>query len=286
MERKEIDTISFTGGGVNGLKSAFIYKNLDPLIDYDVMSGTSVGALIVALIECGYSADDIIEIFIKEMPLIFNKKCFRYGFKRSKYNNSYFKSAIKNYIGEKRMGDCKKLLIFPAINADLDRVKIFKSHHKGDEGVLLSDAVLASASAPMYFDMINIHGMMYKDGGVGYNNPADLILKECQVIGYGTINITSISTGKKKGKSTKGEVRGGIIGGLKPFITDSFREQDIKVHNNLVHDYKYLQKGTYKRLESITYFSSGKIDDASKKNVRNLVLDGEESVRIINSNKL
>ena len=65
-------------------------------------------------------------------------------------------------------------------------VHLFKSRYLGELGepyvrdgaVLLSDAILASCSAPTYFDPVHVDNYLLADGGLWANNPSIIALVE------------------------------------------------------------------------------------------------------------
>ena len=279
--------LSLNGGGANGLISAHSLKAFEEITGvkilkhFDIIAGASTGALQTALIVCGYSGSDIIYVFDKEIPKIFDKEFLRFGIFRSKYNNSYISDAVKSYTSNKKLGDIKTKIIIPAFNASLGETKLFKSHKDEDKDFLLSDVVLASASAPTYFDAHRIGNDWYEDGGLGYNNPSDLILKEMQasVLGHNynnrQFNVLSCTTGFRTENTRLEKIKKGLAGRAAKTFENVLREQDLKVHNNMVFDYKHNVEGTYVRVEAVKKHSALKIDDGSCKNIKAMLADGE-----------
>jgi hypothetical protein len=127
-----------------------------------------------------------------------------------------------------------------------------------------------------------------EDGGLGYNNPSDLVLKQLQSeiegCNYSNVNfnIMSLTTGSR---IEYDKVKKGIIGRAKQTFENVLREQDLKTHNNMLFDYKHNVKGVYVRIEPTKENSSLKIDDGSKKNIENMIKDGEISAKK-NRNKI
>jgi predicted acylesterase/phospholipase RssA len=288
---RKLNGIAFNGGGANGLISSHIIAEIEKLTgskikdSFDFIAGTSTGALQTALLVSGYSGEDIVYIFTKEIPKIFDKEFLRYGIFRSKYDNSYLKDAVNHYTNGIRLGELDTKIIIPAYNASKSESKLFKSTNVDDKNFLLSDVVIASASAPTYFDAHRIGNDYYEDGGLRYNNPADLVLQEMQASILGCnyngreFNILSCTTGFRTAKTRIEKVRKGIAGRGKATFENVLREQDLKVHDNLSHIYKYnIVNGTYTRIESVKDNSALKIDDGSCKNIKAMLKDGELTV--------
>lgn len=286
--------LALNGGGANGLISAHLIQEIEVLTHkrvYDFfhcIGGTSTGALQTALIVCGYSGHDIVQIFKKEIPKIFDKDFLRFGIFRSKYDNTYLRDAISYYTDGVKLGEIPKSILIPAYNATKKKHKIFKSYDIKDADFYLADAVLASASAPTYFNAHRIEKDLYEDGGLGYNNPSDLVLKQFQseVNGYNysdiNFNILSLTTGSR---TEYDKIRKGLVGRAKQTFENVLREQDLKTHNNMLFDYKHNVKGVYMRIEPTKEYSSLKIDDGSEKNLENMIKDGEISAKK-NRNKI
>ena len=111
--------------------------------------------------------------------------------------------------GTIKLGDIETPLIINATNVSTGKVHVFKSRYQQyrrnksqyirDDGIPLYKAVLASCSAPVYFDPVKIDDGLICDGGLWANNPV--------LVGYTdainnfqrdhkTIKILSIGTGR------------------------------------------------------------------------------------------
>ena len=108
-----------------------------------------------------------------------------------RYDNKHFKKVLKEVFGDAKMTDLKKPCYIAAWRTNgPNNNKVFD--HTDD--VLIRDVVLASASAPTYFDTHTIGDTEYMDGGLWSNNPA-----LCAVSGCGedleNIKLLSLVTG-------------------------------------------------------------------------------------------
>lgn len=286
-----INGLSINGGGVRGL---IALKQLELLHNklgdkffshFNCMAGTSTGALCVGLFAVGYTPSEVIEIYKEHLPKIFKRGFFRQLRGLSKYDNTYLIELAHTLIGNITLGELNQNIIIPAVNSDKDITKIFKSFDKKDMHYKLVDVILASASAPVYFPAYEIDGEWYKDGGLAFNNPSDLLLSEFRVKTDKPINILSFTTGRVPHKSSKKEAKGNILSVI-GMIDEMLDQQDKKTDGAVRFEYKYGGvKGMYTRCESFIKKSSGKIDDASKKNIKNMIIDGEISL-ISNSQKI
>jgi patatin-like phospholipase/acyl hydrolase len=280
---EKVNCLSINGGGARGLIALHQLKQLreiskeDITSTFDKFSGTSTGALCIALAVKGYSPSDSILIYEKELPKIFKKGFLRTLRGLSKYDNQYIKDCASNLLGNVKLGDLPFDVMIPALNCDTNETKIFKSRDIRDADYKLSDVVIASAAAPIYFPAHKFGGYYFKDGGLSHNNPSDILLKQCQSEKHKKINILSITTGNKHTPTTKSERKGGVLS-VASMINEMLEQQDLKTHGSVQFSYdRELAKGMYVRCESLIIKSSGGIDDVSCKNIQAMKEDGEFS---------
>lgn len=176
MEKKYKIGVVLSGGGAKGfaqlgLLQAMEERGLKP----EIITGSSVGAMVGALYADGYSP--------KEMLAIFKNDRF-FDLALPKFNaNSLLKTdnlqkKIKNVLRAKTFEDLNIPLIISTSNITNGEVVYFKS------GVLL-DKIIASFSIPILFNPTVIDGEYYVDGGLFDNFPVEQIRKDCQyVIGF------------------------------------------------------------------------------------------------------
>lgn len=278
---KTANCLAISGGGSRGLVALYqidyLYQRMGGKFfrHFDVIGGTSTGALITALIARGYTPKEIIDIYEEELPRIFKKGCLRTLRGKSKYSNDYIKSLAHKLLGDITLGELKQHIIIPALNSSLDTPKYFKSEDPKDADYKLVDVIIASAAAPTYFPAHQINGNWYKDGGLFANNPSDVLLKECRANEFDKINIISITTGALPKRSSKSERKGNILSAVS-MIDEMLHQQDIKTHSSVSFEYEHIKsvKGTYLRCESEIINSSGSIDDVSRKNIEAMKEDG------------
>ena len=207
--------LSLDGGGVRGIFSArfldLINKKLDIDIynTFDLVVGTSTGSVVAAAIATKYNLSKLVEDYDRCAPKIFKQRFSLCGLFRSKYDAKALSNLLRDSFGETTLGNIKTPLIINATNVSIGKVRVFKSSYQKDRRngdyfrdreVPLYKAVLASCSAPVYFDPVDILGDLVCDGGLWANNPA--------VVGYvdainnfqeteANIRILSIGTGKR-----------------------------------------------------------------------------------------
>jgi len=175
--------LAIDGGGLRGIYPAFLLKRIEeewPLdwrSKFQLIAGTSTGAIIAAGLACGKSARDILSLYEKHASAIFRRRPFhRLGLMGSRYHKTGLKVALAEAFGDTHLGDISVPLIIPATNIGNGCVHVFKSSYDPgfvrDKNVLVRDAVLASCSAPTYFDPSQVQEYALADGGLWANNPA------------------------------------------------------------------------------------------------------------------
>ena len=279
------------GGGVRGLITLQQLEYLHKLLGdkffthFKYMAGTSTGALCVGLFAVGYTPKEVSAIYEEHLQKIFKKGFFRQLRGLSKYENKYIKDLAYRLIGDITLGELKQNILIPAINSDTDQTKIFKSFDEKDKHYKLVDVILASAAAPTYFPAYQIEGEWYKDGGLSFNNPSDILLAEARKDNEQNVNIISFTTGRSPKMTKRKEKKGNVLSVVE-MIDEMLDQQDIKTHGSVSFEYKYGNvKGDYIRCESIIEKSSGKIDDVSSENITNMLFDGISSLKQ-NSSKI
>ena len=211
------------GGGARGYFTAYMLKKIEEeynikIFEYfDLIVGTSTGALIAGAVSLDTDIQDIIDLYINENEKIFKKKykMFNkvYTLFDSIYDNTYLKYIISKTYNSKNFKDVKTNLIITATNLKDKTPVIFRSWENND--ISLIDAVIASASAPIFFDPHIVGEEIYCDGCLWANNPSLLALSEAIDKNsfnkkIGDIKILSIGTGKSK-KSINDENSWGMI---------------------------------------------------------------------------
>jgi predicted acylesterase/phospholipase RssA len=200
-DTSEFRILAVSGGGFLGLFAAGVLAQLEadagePLgRRFDLIAGTSVGALIAAALACEVPMVDVVELFQRHGPAVFSPRALPDGpvsrlldLSRSvlgpKYSGSALRAALEEHLGPRTMADTLHALVLPAVNVTRCVSKVFKSPHargsRGDEHVRLLDATLASCAAPAYFPSVQIDDALYADGGLFAVAPDQVALHEAQ----------------------------------------------------------------------------------------------------------
>jgi len=187
MVKDTFNILSVDGGGLRGIYAASILLkmeeelNINFLEEFDLIIGTSTGAIIAAALAIGISAQTVVDLYLQQGGFIF-KKNFGGGIITPKYNNNNLKEVLDEVFQDKMFSDVKTRLMVTATNVSDGMPWVFKSaYHERltrDQGVKLADAVLSSCCAPIYFNPYEVNDQLLADGGLWANNPALAALTE------------------------------------------------------------------------------------------------------------
>lgn len=195
MEEEKIASKSIglvlSGGGVRGMAHIGVLRALEEYgISANVVSGSSVGALVGALYANDIPVQDMLTFF-KETPL------FKYNFitilKPGLVDTERYFDVFKAYFPENSFEALERNLHVVATNLQEGGEEFF---HTGE----LILPLLASAALPPVFGPVEINGCLYADGGIMNNFPIEPLSKGADFI-IGS-NVSVIKKVKKKAISS------------------------------------------------------------------------------------
>jgi predicted acylesterase/phospholipase RssA len=172
--------LSLSGGGVRGIFQAVflhcIAKQLPEKPFYDhfqLIAGTSTGAIVAAGVAFGIDLARIVELFTHRGQTIFSPRRLSILRRGPRYSNLALREALTNVFGSKRMYEAEKPLFICATTLDSFKARIIATNSE-DTHAPVVDAILASCAAPTYFPSVRIepHHRSYVDGGLWANNPS------------------------------------------------------------------------------------------------------------------
>jgi len=206
--RKHV-ALAVDGGGIKGVIASRAIAVLEEYMQvpayetFELLAGTSTGAIITAGIATGLFGEEIHNLYCDLGPVIF-KKTWRsalWPLTRYRYPLKPLQEALDAQMGGKSMGDfwaAEKALDLVITAFDLIEnktlfIKPFKENSE-EEPWPVTKAVLASSSVPSYFPPVEDR---YVDGGVGsYHNPCYVAAYEAvHVLGWDSAETTLISLG-------------------------------------------------------------------------------------------
>ena len=165
--------ITFSGGAARsyaqvGMLKALVEHGIEP----QIISGTSMGAIVGALYAAGHSPEAIEKILVKKSIVRLMKFSWK---KQGLMKLEKLKKELPKYIPEDDFSALDKPLYIGVSNLNEARKEFF---HSGT----LYDKLIASCSAPGFFAPKVIDGTSYVDGGLMCNLPASAIRDKCKVL--------------------------------------------------------------------------------------------------------
>jgi NTE family protein len=169
--------ICLSGGAALGYAHIGVLQALEENGIYpEVISGSSMGAIIGALYAAGYSPQQMMQISREEkMYRISNLLSPSFSIKGFA-NHKTLRKLLKEMIPQDNFDSLKKeyyLCVSNLTNATWKTV---------GHGPLLHEYIVASASIPGVFEANVIEGQIYVDGGLFNNLPAQVIRDKCDVL--------------------------------------------------------------------------------------------------------
>ena len=204
--------LTLDGGGTRGIYSAQVLACVEketgaPVSEhFDLIAGTSTGSIIAGAAAVGIPMSEVVQLFEKESPRIFQRRWLGSFHIRSKYSRRSLEQVIRTYVSDLTLGRISTPLMIMGSDISTGGVHVFKSGYPKqlgepyvrDSDVVLGDAILASCAAPTYFDPVPVGSFLLADGGLWANNPSIMALTEA-VSKFrrpvGQIRILSIGTG-------------------------------------------------------------------------------------------
>jgi patatin-like phospholipase/acyl hydrolase len=177
--------LSLDGGGAKGFYTLGVLKEIEGLIEsklhekFDLVFGTSTGAIIAALVGLGYPVDDILKLYREHVVKIMGRWL-------PSRKTAALEQLAEEVFGERRFDAFQTGMGIVGTRWDFERPMIFKTSvnqaYQGKRtfqagfGAKIGDAVQASCSAyPFFKKKVIVTGREEKvevaDGGYCANNP-------------------------------------------------------------------------------------------------------------------
>ncbi|KIO25018.1 hypothetical protein M407DRAFT_25657 [Tulasnella calospora MUT 4182] len=212
--RRPLRLLSLDGGGVRGIVSLIVLEQImnevapgvKPCEWFDLIGGTSTGGLIAIMLgRLRMSIRDCIEAYRELSKEVFDVGALDLGFNfwnGHRFSGDKLRKAIEKVVDEYRGTSSTKMWDNPNRRTEEERVcrtfvvaipgcdvsrppKLFRTYncrfqrHSADQ-CQIWEAARATSCAPSFFPEIQVDGVYYSDGGLGYNNPAKVVLQEAQ----------------------------------------------------------------------------------------------------------
>ena len=170
--------LALDGGGAKGLLPLTVLDAItdttkaEPVQEFDLVIGSSVGAITGGILSTGIlPVKTFKDIFYKDLPKIFAKRV-RAPIFQPKYSREPVQNLLDAYIKGVQMKQCKTKFISTSVSLVDGRTHFFKSWEEKDGELNLTQTILRSAAAPLYFGtMVDKETKnVWMDGGCGDMN--------------------------------------------------------------------------------------------------------------------
>jgi predicted acylesterase/phospholipase RssA len=198
------------GGGAKGFYTLGVLREIEAMIDtrlcerFDLVFGTSTGAIIAALIGLGHSVDEIHQLYTEHVPTLMERK-------KPSEKTAALRALADTVFADKTFDDMKTGIGVVSAKWQTERPMIFKSSVAQAHGrvatftpgfgVSVSDAVQASCSAYPFFEKKTVttaQGDIVEliDGGYCANNPTLYAIADAtNALGYSLEALRVVSVG-------------------------------------------------------------------------------------------
>jgi patatin-like phospholipase/acyl hydrolase len=208
--------LSLDGGGIRGLLATRLLQKIDLDLpkfwtQFDLIAGTSTGAIPALGLAAGISPADLSEVYQESHAQVFKDSAWDnvkdlLAMTGAQYSAAGLKRVLANLFGQKTLGDLQKRVIVPAVHLDNQSADPVKPRHwktkffhnfagdDSDAAELVVDVALRSTAAPVYFPIYQ----GYVDGGLAANNPSMCALVQALKEGEGPLEeiaLFSVGTG-------------------------------------------------------------------------------------------
>ena len=186
--------LTLDGGGTRGIYTAQLLAKIEQAFGtriktcFDLIAGTSTGAIIAGAAVSDIPMQDIVELFETETAYIFRKRWYRIPLFLSKYPSEKLAEIIAEHIPATLLNDITTPLMITSSEIAKSEVQIFRSNYAerdsapdpSDKTVSLRDAILASCAAPTFFAPKSLDNLLLADGGLWANNPSTVAFMEAR----------------------------------------------------------------------------------------------------------
>jgi patatin-like phospholipase/acyl hydrolase len=224
MQAKRI--LSIDGGGIRGLVSCLWLGGAEDVLaqsgkpgllgHFDLLAGTSSGALIACGLGMGLSPATIAGLFHRHRHDIFPGmverlwsragRVFREGLSAPRYDGKGLENVLREVFGQTTLGQLKLPVMVTSYDTVSREAVIFKSFKPEHRDLSVWEVCRASTAAPTYFPaypmMVEGHACALIDGGVVANNPtacavAEALRHDKQVDQCSDLVVLSVGSGRR-----------------------------------------------------------------------------------------
>jgi len=218
--------LSLDGGGIRGLVSCHWLAGVERALasagkpgllkHFDLIAGSSTGALVACGLAHGISPDTLAELYRAQRHVIFPDLAGRLwsranrlisdGMSAPRYDGVGIEKVLRKVFGKTTLGQLKSPVLITSYDTISRTPVIFKSFDPKHRDLLVWEVCRASSAAPTYFPA---HAMKVEgkecaliDGGVVANNPtacaiAEALRKDARVDNSRDLVVLSVGTGER-----------------------------------------------------------------------------------------
>lgn len=217
---RPFQALALTGGGYRGLFTARALQEMEDHIrepigqHFDLTYGTSIGGIIALAVAFEVPMSKVVQTFVDYGEAIFPPKpsgklaaltSFARRYKAPQYRADTLREVITKLIDkDATLNDVKHAVGIPAVNVTEGHPQVFKSRHKKewtrDWKFKAVEVALATSAAPTFFELAEVGGCLYADGGLFANAPDLLALHEAEHyfgVPYEAVRMLSVGTTTK-----------------------------------------------------------------------------------------
>lgn len=227
--------LAIDGGGVRGVVALAFLERIESALasrsgrpvrlcdHFDLIGGTSTGAIIAAGLALGYRAAEIRDFYFQLAPRVFKPPLLRLSGWQAKFDAQELARQLGTIVADRRLDStdllCGLGIMLKRIDTGSAWILLNNPHSKfwdtpsdrsfiGNRHYLLVNVVRASTAAPMYFDPQEIEIVeheppgLFVDGGLTpHNNPSLALFLAAVLPNYGIAwpvgpeNLTIVSVG-------------------------------------------------------------------------------------------
>ena len=237
--------LALDGGGTRGIISLAFLERIEELLQqqagpqarlsdyFDLIGGTSTGAIIGSALALGMSAKEVKDIYMKLAPTVFKSSWLRIPYVRARFDADALTDELNAIIGDRTLdsGDLLTGYCVVAKRIDTGSPWILSNdpaapYWEGNKDYKLARLIRASTAAPTYFDperlpiVENVDYGLFVDGGVSpYNSPAIALLMLTQLKAFGLcwptgpeqLQIVSVGTGTHRKRMSPNRRRWNLL---------------------------------------------------------------------------
>ena len=254
--------LALDGGGTRGIYTAQLLATIEQAFGtriktcFDLIAGTSTGAIIAGAAVSDIPMQDIVQLFETETPHIFQKRWYRIPLFVSKYPSEQLARIIAKHIPAIPLHEIVTPLMITSSEIAKSEVQIFRSNYGNhnseiaptSKAVCLRDAILASCAAPIFFAPKSVDNLLLADGCLWANNPSTIAATEAlSVFGKEPREIRMLSIGTGHSTNMYQQRRGwGFITGWRGVKLTSY-VMTLQAQAS-AHTAKLLLRGNYLRV--------------------------------------